>query len=131
MESEGKAERQQLAAFYQAESGQPPPGVRLTGYTSAGELVQDEAAAVRQVFGRFHVGDSLRGVVAWLTAQGVATRSGRPWNPSSVRTIPADPRYAGRVVYRGHYRGEVTGKAARGRRWSRNSCSTRCGGHAG
>ncbi len=84
--------------------------MRLTGYTNAGELVQDEAAAVRQMFGRFHAGDSLRGVVAWLTAEVAATRSGRPWNPSSVRTILTNPRYAGRVVYRGQYRGEVTGK---------------------
>jgi site-specific DNA recombinase len=110
MESEVKAERQQLAAFQRAENGRPPAGVRLTGYTTAGELVADEAAAVRQMFSRFHAGDSLRGIVAWLAERGVPTRSGRPWNPSSVRTILANPRYAGRVVYRGQYAGEVTGK---------------------
>ena len=38
------------------------------------------------------------------------TRSGRPWNPSSVRTILTNPRYAGRVVYRGQYPGEINGK---------------------
>jgi site-specific DNA recombinase len=110
MESEVKAERQQLAAFHRAENGQPPAGVRLTGYTMAGVVVEPEAAAVRQMFTRFHAGDSLRGIVAWLTEQAVPTRSGRPWNPSSVRGILTNPRYAGRVVYRGQYPGEVDGK---------------------
>jgi site-specific DNA recombinase len=110
MESEVKAERQQLAAFHRAQNGRPPAGVRLTGYTMTGVVVEHEAAVVRQMFTRFHAGDSLRGIVAWLTEQAVPTRSGRPWNPSSVRTILANPRYAGRVVYRGQYPGEVTGK---------------------
>jgi hypothetical protein len=110
MESEVKAERQQLAAFHRAENGQPPAGVRLTGYTMAGVVVEHEAAVVRQMFTRFYAGDSLRGIVAWLAAQGVPTRSGRPWNPSSVRTILTNPRYAGRVVYHGQYPGEVNGK---------------------
>jgi site-specific DNA recombinase len=110
MESEVKAERQQLAAFHRAENGQPPAGVRLTGYTMAGVVVESEAAAVRQMFTRFHAGDSLRGIVAWLTEQAVPTRSGRPWNPSSVRGILTNPRYAGRVVYRGQYPGELDGK---------------------
>jgi site-specific DNA recombinase len=110
MESEVKAERQQLAAFHRAENGQPPAGVRLTGYTMAGVVVEHEAVVVRQMFTQFHAGDSLRGIVAWLTEQGVPTRSGRPWNPSSVRTILTNPRYAGRVVYRGQYPGEVNGK---------------------
>jgi hypothetical protein len=110
MESKVKAERQQLAAFHRAENGQPPAGVRLTGYTMAGVVVEHEAAVVRQMFTRFYAGDSLRGIVAWLAAQGVPTRSGRPWNPSSVRTILTNPRYAGRVVYHGQYPGEVNGK---------------------
>lgn len=92
--------------------------------------MQDEAAAERQMFGRFHAGDSLRGVVAWLTAQGVPTRSGRPWNPSSVRTILTKPRYAGRVVYRGQYRGEVTGKLGRVAA-GRGMAVRRGAGHAG
>jgi DNA invertase Pin-like site-specific DNA recombinase len=110
MESEVKAERQQLAAFHRAENGQPPAGVRLTGYTMAGGVIEPEAAVIRQMFTRFHAGDSLRGIVAWLTEQAVPTRSGRPWNPSSVRTILINPRYAGRVVYRGQYPGAVNGK---------------------
>lgn len=62
------------------------------------------------MFSRFRAGDSLRGIVTWLIAQGAPTRSGRRWNPSSVRTILTNPPYAGRVVYRGQYLGEVNGK---------------------
>ena len=110
MESEVKAERQQLAAFHRAENGQPPVGVRLTGYTMAGVVVEHEATVVRQMFTRFHAGDSVRGIVAWLTAQGVPTTSGRALSPSSVRTVLTNSRYAGRVVCRGQYPGEVNGK---------------------
>jgi site-specific DNA recombinase len=151
MESEVKAERQQLAAFHRAENGQPPAGVRLTGYTPKGEVVEDEARTVQQMFNRFYQGDSLRGLVAWLGEQGVPTRSeiraraaldkaeavlaekgedealramvgklraqlnrmeqkrlaGTAWNPSSVRTILTNPRYAGRAVYQGQVNGQA------------------------
>jgi len=54
-----------------AENGQPPLGTRLTGYTAKGELVPDEAALVRQIFERFHAGDSLRGITGWLNDERV------------------------------------------------------------
>jgi len=153
MEAEVKSERQQLAAIQRAENGKPPLGTRLTGYTTRGELVPGEAATVRQIFERFHAGDSLRGIVAWLTDTGVPTwqqsqaraalervsvklaaagqeqqfgederarlqarvakaearlaqAAGRPWHPSSVRTILTNPRYAGRAVYAGRENGK-------------------------
>jgi DNA invertase Pin-like site-specific DNA recombinase len=99
MESQHKAARQRLALKQRAERGLPPLGVRLTGYTTTGEIIWHEAAAVRQMFTRFHQGDSLRAIITWLEAEGVPSRSGRPWNPSAVRNILANPRYAGRSVY--------------------------------
>lgn len=106
METEVKSERQQLAALQRAENGKPPLGVRLTGYTSSSEVIEHEASVVRQIFDQFHAGDSLRGIVAWLNRAGVPTRSGRPWNPSTVRTILLNPRYAGRAVYNGKPNGK-------------------------
>jgi DNA invertase Pin-like site-specific DNA recombinase len=100
-EVERKAERQRLAAAQRAERGVVPAGVRLTGYTAAGELVPGEAETVAQMFKRFHAGDSLRGIAAWLNESGAGTRNGRPWNASTVRTILTNARYAGRAVYRG------------------------------
>lgn len=107
MEVALKAERQTAAAKQRSELGRPPLGVRLTGYTVKGELVPDEAALVRRIFKLFSTGESLRGITRILTDEGVTTRHGRPWNPSSVRSILVNPRYAGRAVYQG----ETTGKS--------------------
>lgn len=106
-EVERKSARQTRAAAQRADRGRPPSGVRLTGYTDAGEVVADEGIIVASIFSRFTSGDSLRGITVWLTEQGVQTRHSKPWSPSSVRTILTNPRYAGRAVYRGL----VTGKA--------------------
>lgn len=108
-EIERKAARQRDAARQRADLGRPPLGVRLTGYTSKGDLIEPEAEVIRQVFARFAEGDSLRGLCAWLTESGVPTRHGRPWNPSAVRTLLTNVRYAGRAVYQG----KVTGKAGK------------------
>jgi DNA invertase Pin-like site-specific DNA recombinase len=105
-EVERKAERQRAAALQRAQRGKPPLGVRLTGYSPSGEVIEDEAAVVRQLFDRFAAGDSLRALAAWLTAIEVSTRHGRPWNPSSVRGILINPRYAGHAVYQGKTNGK-------------------------
>jgi DNA invertase Pin-like site-specific DNA recombinase len=103
-EIERKAPRQRAAALQRAERGKPPLGVRLTGYSPTGEIIENEAAIVRQLFDRFAAGDSLRALAGWLTAIEISTR--RPWNPSSVRTILTDPRYAGHAVYLGKTNGK-------------------------
>lgn len=106
-EIEQKADRQRAAAAQRADQGRPPLGVRLTGYTAAGELVADEADVVRALFKRFSHGESLKGLAAWLTKQEVPTRHGGRWLASTVQGILRNPRYAGRAVYQG----QTTGKA--------------------
>ncbi|WP_329055370.1 recombinase family protein [Amycolatopsis sp. NBC_01488] len=106
-EIERKSARQRAAALQRAEHGKPPLGVRLTGYTPSGDVIETEGAIVRQLFDRFAAGDSLRALAAWLTETGVSTRHGRPWNPSSVRTILTNPRYAGHAVYQGKTNGKL------------------------
>ncbi|HWJ65367.1 MAG TPA: recombinase family protein [Nocardioides sp.] len=105
-EVERKSVRQRDAARQRSEIGRPPLGVRLTGYTPKGEIVPDEAEIVRQIFERFAEGAPLRGIARTLTEAGVSTRHGRPWNPSSIRTILTNPRYAGRAVYQGKETGK-------------------------
>lgn len=105
-EVERKSARQARAARQRSEKGKPPLGVRLTGYTTAGEIVPEEADVVRLIFDRFTRGDSLRGVVRVLDEKGIDTRNGRPWNPSSVRGILTNPRYAGLAVYQGETTGQ-------------------------
>jgi DNA invertase Pin-like site-specific DNA recombinase len=106
-EVERKSARQQRAALQRAERGSPPGGPRLTGYAADGSLDPDEARMVAAVFDRFHAGDSLRGITAWLAETAVPPRNGRSWNPSSVRTMLTNPRYAGRAVYRGASNGQA------------------------
>ncbi|RFZ13754.1 Recombinase [Mycobacterium marinum] len=100
-EVERKSARQKAAALQRAQLGRPPLGVRLTGYTPKGETVPDEADMVRRVFKLFHGGESLKSTARILTEGGVMARNGKPWNPSSVRDILTNPRYAGRAVYDG------------------------------
>lgn len=106
-EVERKSARQTAAARQRAALGRPPLGVRLTGYLPTGEVVEEEAVLVRRIFALFHGGESLRGITQTLAAEGASTRNGRPWNPSTIRGILSNPRYAGRAVYRGAETGEL------------------------
>ena len=100
-EVERKSARQRAAALQRSQRGRPPLGTRLTGYTSTGEVVENEARIIREIFDRFVAGDSLRSLAAWLQATEVPTRRAGTWNPSSVRSILTNPRYAGLAVYQG------------------------------
>jgi len=104
-EVERKSARQKAAARQRSDLGKPPLGVRLTGYSSNGTVVDEEAVVVKEIFNRFAAGDSLAGIARGLQEQGTATRHGGSWSPSSIRTILTNPRYAGRAIYMG----EVTG----------------------
>lgn len=105
-EIEVKSERQRRALQQRADHGRPPLGVRLTGYTTGGDVIPSEARMVRELFDRFAAGESLKGLVRWLTDHGYTTRRGNPWVASTVRTILLNPRYAGRVRYCGNDVGE-------------------------
>lgn len=100
-EVERKSARQRRAALQRAQQGRPPLGVRLTGYTLAGELIPGEADVVAGLFAAFAAGESLRGLADQMRQSDVPTRHGGKWNPSSVRTMLTNPRYAGRAIYRG------------------------------
>ncbi|MGE9806929.1 recombinase family protein [Janibacter sp. G1551] len=104
-EVERKSKRQKDANVQRAKLGKPPMGTRAMGYTTRGELVQAEANVVWLIFDRFLATRNMRGVARSLNDDGVPTRHGKAWHPSSVRTILRNPRYAGRVVYQG----QVTG----------------------
>lgn len=105
-EVERKSARQRSAAKQRSELGKPPLGVRLTGYTPKGELVPEEAELVRRIFADFLSARNLRAVARSLNDDGIETRRGKPWHPSTVQTILRNPRYAGRAVYRGEETGQ-------------------------
>ncbi len=99
-ESERKGARQKAAAAQRATLGNPPLGVRLTGYGAKGELIAEEANVVKEIFERFLRGESLKGIARVLTEAGIPTRTGRDaWNPSTVQGILRNPRYAGHGKY--------------------------------
>ncbi len=106
-EVERKSSRQRRALRQRAESGRPPLGVRLTGYTTNGEVIPDEAVVVRELFVRFAAGESLKGLTRWLSESGHAARRGKPWSPSSVRSMLTNPRYAGHAIYNGQQIGQT------------------------
>lgn len=113
-ESDRKAARQARALRQRAEAGNAPLGVRLTGYTTSGALAPadrcdvatrreiSETGLIREIFDRFHSGDSLKGIATWWKNSPYPTRHGRDPSPSSIRDILTNPRYAGRVIYNRH-----------------------------
>ncbi|WP_280256186.1 recombinase family protein [Nocardia abscessus] len=134
-EMERKGARQSRAQRQRAAKGRPPRGVRATGYTLDGELVPDEAEAVRAVYQAFANGSSLKAIAAALsgaepTVRAVGdrtmiqdlpksvpplpTRSGRPWNPTSVISILRNPRYAGWSMLDGEIVRDEAGTPVRG-----------------
>lgn len=98
-EGRRKSEREKRANTHRAVNGIPfMGGVRLTGFTQRGELIDDEADLVRELFQAFMNGDTLYSLARRLDEQHVPTRfGGATWNPSSVRGMLTNPRYAGRV----------------------------------
>jgi DNA invertase Pin-like site-specific DNA recombinase len=122
-ESERKAARQRRAALQRAEQGKSPLGVRLTGYTPKGELVVPEADLVRRMFQRFHAGDSLRAIVAWLTETGTPTRRHalEAWFEEVIALLPNgyDGSRDRRVLKMMAPKLGATGSAAYTRAWAR------------
>lgn len=100
-ETDRKSARQKRAALQRAEMGRVPLGTRLTGYTKTGEVIPEEAKLVRFIFKEFSTNETLKGLAKKLNDAEISTRRGGTWSPSSVATILKNPRYAGRVVYKG------------------------------
>lgn len=128
-ESKHKGERQQTANRQRAQSGRVPMGNRPTGYTFKGEVVEDEARAVRAVFDAFLAGASLKAVARALSGErdeltkDVPTLprpsyraavewnarhpdraphqlpAEQPWNSSALLKMLRNPRYAGFATY--------------------------------
>lgn len=105
-EVERKSAPQRSAARQRADLGRPPLGVRLTGYTTKGELVPDEAALVKRIYADFLRTKNLRTLARQLDDDGIPPRRGDKWHPSSLQTILRNPRYAGRAIYQGEETGE-------------------------
>ena len=78
-------------------SGNRPFGYEADWIT----VVEDEAAALREVVERFLAGESQRSLCSWLDDQGIKTAAGGTWRTSQLATTLKNPRYAGLLVHRG------------------------------
>lgn len=96
-----KSARQISAQKQRAEMGRPAKGIRPTGYTIDGDVIEDEATTIHRIFDRFTNGDTLKGIAADLHRDGITTRRGGLWSSSSVASILKNARYAGRSLYKG------------------------------
>lgn len=74
-EIDNKGERQSGAQRQRARQGRPPKGTRPLGFAVDGSVIEHEAEAVKQIYGAFLAGASLRGIAAALS--GVEDDSGR------------------------------------------------------
>lgn len=83
-----------------AETGKHHGGPRPFGFDSVdGEMraVAGEQAIVRRIDAEFLAGKTLSAIARDLHQDGLRTAQGRMWRPSTVRTILANPVYAGRI----------------------------------
>lgn len=101
-EVERKSARQKAANDQRAEAGRPPAGRRAFGYSPDGTtVVEPEAAEVRKAVDTVLAGGSIRAVVADLRERGVTTTTGGRWQPTELRRLLGNPRYAAQRVHRG------------------------------
>lgn len=99
-----KASCADRAARGKFHGGTPPYGYRAIGDGHL-EIVEHEAAIVRDVAASLLAGQSLMAIRDRLNAQHTYTRSGKPWRAPNLRTFVLNPATAG---YRTH-KGEIVG----------------------
>lgn len=100
-EIERKGARQKSAARQRVAAGGMASFKPCYGYTSTNSVVESEAAVVRDLFGRFALGENVSSLTEGLNASKVRPKQSTTWQRTSVRGILANPRYAARVVHHG------------------------------
>ena len=84
--------------------GKVPFGYSYDKESKQFSIVEDEAKIVTHIYDLYESVKSLVTVSKALTEKGVRSRTGKPWNPTTVRTMLTNPFYAG--TYRYNYRDE-------------------------
>ena len=114
-----KTRRARRYAIERRKQGHPSPGHTPYGYRwlpaserdangTRFEIVEDEAADVRRIFGDFLAGAPLGQIARDLNRAARTTRAGKPWRRTTVRRMLMNPHYAGLLppaqqVAAGHY----------------------------
>lgn len=90
-EIEIKGERQSLAHRQRARQGRPPKGQRPVGYATNGDVIEHEAAAVRELFRLFAIADG-------TTIAGLAAALSGKEGPEVPKSLPRLPRHTRTVM---------------------------------
>lgn len=97
-----KSERQVRANDTRARAGKWVGGRRPFGFEADGVTVRpEEAGAIRDGFRDYIAGSNLSDVARDWTARGLTTGQGGEWERTAVRAVFTNPRYVGKVRYRG------------------------------
>lgn len=86
-EVERKSARQRAAQAQRAAQGRAPKGVRPLGYTVQGDVIEQEAEAVKAIYKTFARGASLRGIAAALSGREGPDLPQVPTLPRHNRTL--------------------------------------------
>lgn len=110
-EVEHKGERRRRAnAQRRANGAWNREGRVLFGYTRDGELMPDQAAALRQAATDVLAGVSLRSIAVDWNDRGLLTAFGKRWTNLTLKRMLVNPIYAGLVTYGGEVMEGVTGQ---------------------
>ena len=82
-------------------NGSVPLGFRR-GKDGHAEIMEEEAAVVREIFRRVADGEQLIRIVEDLNRRGLRTKKGALWNKSSFNKILSNERYIGVYLYKDH-----------------------------
>jgi DNA invertase Pin-like site-specific DNA recombinase len=89
-EVDRKSVRQSVAQLQRAEQGRAPKGTRPLGYATGGDVIEDEAAVVREIFRLFsiHDGTPIAAIAAALSGkEGPDVPKSLPRLPKFTRTL--------------------------------------------
>ena len=109
-EMEQKSERQKLASRQRAEMGKAHSSGRAFGYGRDGNLIHEEAVAIRAAYKAMGAGGSLFGIARTWNDAGLRSTRGNPWTGRTVRQVLINPRYAGLRSYLGEIQYEKDAK---------------------
>ena len=84
--------------------GKVPFGYSYDKEQKVFHVLDDEAKVVLYIYDLYESIQSLTTVAKQLNEKGIRSRTGKPWNPVTVRTMLTNPFYAG--TYRYNYRDE-------------------------
>jgi DNA invertase Pin-like site-specific DNA recombinase len=104
-EVERKAARQKLAHVQRRAEGRPWSAVKMLGYTNHGEVIEKEAAAIRQAMQEvIDGGASLAELGRRWQELGLTSPykdDDKPWTPRGVKKVLTNPRLAGLITHDG------------------------------